>query len=147
MNRKKLIVGILVTAVVVVIFIVIMKMRAKKAVETLSATTTTGSNTSTTTATGSSASYSGFPIKKGSKGDYVISLQKALNTFTPIPYIPLVVDGVWGDKTEARIRLIFNGLNTLNKVQYDYIVLRANKLGIYASPLSDSEIASIKLMK
>lgn len=51
-----------------------------------------------------------FPLKKGSKGDRVRSLQAALNSMLDFDYVPvatiehpdkLVIDGVFGQKTET----------------------------------------------
>jgi hypothetical protein len=57
-------------------------------------------NTSTTTTTDALDS-SKFPLKIGSKGEYVIKLQKFLNDV--IPQSPLVVTGVFDQKTKDKL--------------------------------------------
>jgi hypothetical protein len=53
-----------------------------------------------------------FPLKKGSKNNYVKELQMWLNhdnVFFKRGRVPLVVDGGWGQKTEDAYRSIFGG--------------------------------------
>jgi hypothetical protein len=70
----------------------------------------TGSDTGSDNGSGSGGSTlnsSDFPLKKGSRGEYVKRLQRYLNTRLGNQYVltlpPLDVDGIFGDKTETML--------------------------------------------
>jgi hypothetical protein len=44
-----------------------------------------------------------FPLKKGSKGNEVLNLQKFLNFQTKPPMAPISEDGIFGEETETRL--------------------------------------------
>ena len=44
-----------------------------------------------------------FPLQKGSKGNHVLYLQRALNKMMPKGYTPLVEDGDLGEKTYTAV--------------------------------------------
>jgi hypothetical protein len=55
-------------------------------------------------------------LGKGSRGEMVALLQKTINSFLPSKYTKLVVDGVFGSKTETALKT-FWGVSTAS-VQY-----------------------------
>ena len=65
---------------------------------------------------GSTSGTTGFPLKRGSKGDKVKFIQKYINwvNFNSA----LTVDGIWGDKTETAALKTF-GKNIITKDDYD----------------------------
>ena len=89
---------------------------------------------------GLKSSYPGFPLQKGSVGDYVVVVQRTLNRVSQnYPAIPKVSpkDGIFGDGTERSVRIfqeIFNltpdgvvGRATWYRLAYLYVAV--NKLG------------------
>lgn len=82
---------------------------------------------------------SGFPLKKGSRGSEVKTLQKSLNDWLAFYWFSLgntrptdnkgklieqlVTDGIWGDKTESVVKARF-GTNVVT--HENYIKLNAN---------------------
>jgi len=49
-----------------------------------------------------------FPLKNGSRGNEVRALQTYLNGKMPAPMAKLTVDGIFGAKTEAAVKSVFN---------------------------------------
>ena len=89
---------------------------------------------------GLKSSYPGFPLQRGSVGDYVVVVQRTLNRVSQnYPAIPKVspVDGIFGENTERSVRIfqeIFNltpdgvvGRATWYRLAYLYVAV--NKLG------------------
>ncbi|MDR1627642.1 MAG: hypothetical protein LBR79_02570, partial [Oscillospiraceae bacterium] len=96
----------------------------------------TGNNNSTGSSgssVGSSSATDNFPLKKGSKGTRTTNLQRICNYHNTIPYLPLVEDGIWGDKTEAAMMRLF-GINSVNEKQYTEILQTVNVLSFTSIP-------------
>ena len=62
-----------------------------------------------------------FPLRKGSKGEEVKKLQKALNQKLLPPIRQLVVDGIFGSKTLGALKSI-TGKSTVNKSEYSKLI-------------------------
>ena len=85
--------------------------------------TDTSENTSSN-GTGSSAST--YPLKLGSRGAEVEALQAKLNSWLRNAWPKLTqlkVDGIWGAKTEAIVKLAYADKNTLTKADIDNLVI------------------------
>lgn len=89
---------------------------------------------------GLKSSYPGFPLQRGSVGDYVVVVQRTLNRVSQnYPAIPKVlpIDGIFGENTERSVKVfqeIFNltsdgivGRATWYRLAYLYVAV--NKLG------------------
>ena len=78
-------------------------------------TTTNVSSSNTSTKTVTSAT---FPLKKGSRGDEVKNLQTVLNVlYKDVIGTQLVVDGIFGSKTEAALKAA-TGKTTISQDEY-----------------------------
>lgn len=84
--------------------------------------TTTGSTTSTNTSTTTSSTTTSevdFPLKSGSRGTNVKSLQIMINSlYIDKIGIKLVEDGIWGPKTGAAVKTA-TGLSQISKKDFD----------------------------
>ena len=69
-----------------------------------------------------------FPLKKGSIGGRVLDLQKSINKKLNFVggYKPLKLDGIWGSKTDAAVKLSYGGNVTITGKMFNELVL-ANK--------------------
>lgn len=89
---------------------------------------------------GLKSSYPGFPLQRGSVGDYVVVVQRTLNRVSQnYPAIPKVlpIDGIFGENTERSVKVfqeIFNltsdgivGRATWYRLAYLYVAV--NRLG------------------
>jgi len=107
--KKKVIIIIIVLALLgAATFFIVKKVKQNK-------TGTTSSGTS---------SASTFPLKKGSQGNEVITLQTILNKIVgsaPIDTIRLDIDGIFGAKTEQALQEKV-GLTQLTKNQYNALI-------------------------
>lgn len=103
----------IVIVLLIIILIIYFSTRKKTVTTTTSTTTVVPNNTNTTISSGN-----GFPLQMGSIGDNVKKWQTYLNS----KGATLVVDGIWGVKTEAA-SLKYAGFNSVTQ---DYF----NGLGI-----------------
>ena len=117
MNKKKVVIGLGVTAVVVTIVALVVANKKKKMV---SDTVVKSSK--------SLAPCVVFPLKIGSgtsaspcSNSQVKQLQIALNKKSYAPLTPLVVDGLFGEKTADRLDRLFK-LRTLTQEQFNNVL-------------------------
>ena len=109
--------------------------KRKKAAENLALGSSSGSigKTGGTSVTAKPTMYNvaSFPLKMGSRGNEVLTLQKYLNNGVLAHEIPngimapiakLVEDGIWGERTDNIIRLKL-GLSGIDETYYKKIVL------------------------
>lgn len=133
--KKKIAIGIIVIVVVALIVILLKYYKKKKleAVETGGSSSGTGSGNTTPSGSGSGSNTSNasptFPLKKGSKGEEVKALQKALNKYVAPPMALLEVDGDFGSKTE---NLLFSkfGVKEVTEANYNKLIGLNNPFGI-----------------
>jgi len=59
-----------------------------------------------------------FPLQYGSRGDEVRKLQAWLNENKPSSFSDIVVDGVWGPKTDALVKQVLR-VSTLDKNMFN----------------------------
>lgn len=70
-----------------------------------------------------------FPLKRGSRGEKVELLQKYLNNvlqLAPMANLPLVVDGIFGDKTALACSVAF-GEPVCSEANYNAFVVQKTK--------------------
>lgn len=99
-KNKKLIIWLSVGLLVLMLLTWLM-VRANKKADTSDAGTS-GTGGSSSSDSSSSATPSVFPLKYGSRGNEVKMLQSYLNEHLTV-LAPLVVDGIWGPKTQAAV--------------------------------------------
>lgn len=76
---------------------------------------------SNSTGGGTTGTNSGFPLKYGSRGENVKKLQRRLNEQLPSTTPQLVVDGIWGKKTEDAVKLVY-GINVISESKFNDIL-------------------------
>lgn len=111
--KKKIVIGISIVAVIVLIIVII---RRNKKNSELSNSSITSTNSTSPVNQNSS-----FPLKKGSQGESVKTLQKALNNVTPSIIIPLNIDGIFGTKTHSALQN-YVGLSQITQSQFNKLV-------------------------
>jgi hypothetical protein len=94
-----------------------------------------GSTTSQPAANLNLTQNASFPLKNGSRGKQVVELQKFLNT-NGYADPKLVVDGVFGSKTEAALMNMYN--NPASKPLNDYI--KSNLWAIGSSAINTRQV-------
>lgn len=71
-----------------------------------------------------------YPLKVNSRGDRVKTLQQALNRLKPSPLLPLVVDGVFGEKTKQAViswaGTKYYGTNGITENLFNEIIANSN---------------------
>lgn len=129
MKNKNLIITIVICVLLIggtVGFLYWFDQKDKKADEEKGASGTSSGSSSTTTPTTPKPAVEVFPLKKGSKGDYVKALQTQLNLYISYnyftlkvkpPYQTLSVDGDFGARTEANVLWYF-GKKTVDKLDF-----------------------------
>lgn len=133
MNKGKTIFGILLGAVALAggYYLYRRLKRSKDKAQDMSGvpTTTTISNifTGTTTTTNTGTRNDSFPLAKGSRGDLVKELQKALMILYPNSLPKFGADGIWGNETEAALKNN-NQPTVINKPDFDRLVA-ASRVG------------------
>lgn len=95
--KQWLIIGI----VILFIIILIVWLNNRNSKPTVTTNVVGGGNSSTSTTT----STSKFPLTYGSTGNEVMTLQSKINSTEYLP--KLVVDGIWGTKTQAGVLSVF----------------------------------------
>ena len=129
--KKKIIIIIIIVAILGIASFFIYK-KQKKA----SGASTGGSSGNSNLTTNQPST---FPLKNGSRGNEVKILQSTLNK-TGQTAIPLVVDGIFGTKTEAALYEKV-GLKQLTKNQYTaYVKISNNELASGLTLIQKDEI-------
>lgn len=71
-----------------------------------------------------------YPLKINSRGERVKTLQMALNRLKPAPLVPLVVDGVLGDKTKQAVSswagAKYYGANGITESLFNELLAKSN---------------------
>lgn len=75
-----------------------------------------------------SGTQSRFPLRKGSRGEEVKTLQRYLNSKTRVPLALLKVDGIFGSKTQAASQRVL-GIREISESKYYEIKQKINPLG------------------
>jgi len=112
-------------AVVIIGIVVFVWYKRKKAAERLALPGTGTNNGTSAPAKTTMYNASVFPLKNGSRGNEVLTLQKYLNVGvlskqTALP--ALVEDGIWGPKTDEVVKTKL-GLSAIDETYYKKIVL------------------------
>jgi hypothetical protein len=122
LKNKKLWIIIAVIVVIIALIIVMVWYKKKKALETMSAVTSktpvSQGNAATSQATNQSQV---FPLKMGSTGNEVKTLQKYLNAINNTGLANLAVDGIFGAKTLQMLQTRL-GVNNYSQSDYNSII-------------------------
>lgn len=131
-NKKKLIITIVVCvlAILLVSGILYSVTKKKKAAPAGTASGAGGGATSNASSSSSSSSSSSFPLKYGSRGALVKTLQSKMNDWMAYYYFTLstkpsasqlVVDGIFGPKTQEFAQIIFSS-NAVSESGYNWLI-------------------------
>lgn len=101
MKGKKMIIVLIILAIVAVVTILILRKRKNNSSSSNSSGNRTSSGNSGNSSSGGSADT--FPLRKGSRGDKVKTIQKMANLVSGNDAL-LAVDGIWGVKTDAAVK-------------------------------------------
>jgi len=142
-DKKKLIITMVACLVVVIIISITLWYFTKKKTATPAGTASGAGSGATSNTKQETAQASGFPLKSGSKGALVKTLQAKMNEWMNYYYFTLstkpasqqlAVDGVFGPKTQEFANIIFSS-SAVSESGYNWL-LQQNYSGNMGTDLS-----------